>query len=359
MTTFGVELEIIPAAGQEAGFKPRVVRELQELGLSAIDASYSGRMYSLWQVKYDGSVHVRRNNRTYHGCEVVSPVLTMGDESMAQVRQVCGAIERAGGTVNIHCGLHCHVGIQDRNTDQVRNVVRAYGSYREQIDSVLPRSRRDGGRASRWAQPLWRDFTRALFIERLEQASTIRGIDDLIQGYNTRYSALSLAAYPRIGTIEFRQHSGTVDAEKVCNWARWCVAFVEKFSEINVLAENPQQAALHGHSALITSRVAGRGTPRFPRRRCESLTLIQHMLQGHTFSDEMVGRFTAEDCSATDWVKYIARQYGWSFTRFDNGHWAINESEARSVRPVEPFQACFGLGDGLLAYFGRRRSALA
>ena len=53
MTTFGVELEIIPAAGQEAGFKPRVVRELQELGLSAIDASYSGRMYSLWQVKYD------------------------------------------------------------------------------------------------------------------------------------------------------------------------------------------------------------------------------------------------------------------------------------------------------------------
>jgi hypothetical protein len=42
-----------------------------------------------------------------------------------------------------------------------------------------------------------------------------------------RYQKLNLESLERHGTIEFRQHSGTVDAEKAVNWVRLCTAFIE------------------------------------------------------------------------------------------------------------------------------------
>lgn len=43
-----------------------------------------------------------------------------------------------------------------------------------------------------------------------------------------RYFKINLQAYLRHGTIEFRQHSGSANATKVCNWVRFLQAFIDE-----------------------------------------------------------------------------------------------------------------------------------
>ena len=355
MTTFGIELEIVPTAGIEVGFKARMIRALEALDIDVVNSYYSGRAYSRWQVKDDCSVTIRRNGTRYNGCEVVSPVLTAGPEAFETIRKVCTALTEAGATANISCGMHVHVGIQSRSVGEVKNMVRAYGEFKDQIDSVLPRSRRD----SRWAQPVWRPHYQTAFLERLERQETISGINSLIQSHNGRYSALSLAAFPRIGTIEFRQHSGTCDAEKVLNWTQWCVAFVERFSAVNVY--NQTQWAPVG-SGQVIANVAGQGEPRMPRRG-DTRAVLLHLQAGGVLNDINIGQFLSANASrttASKWVRAIAKAWGHGFVQDVNGDWALaSNAGAEAPTLVEPFQQCFNIGAGLMQFYGRRRAALA
>lgn len=358
MTTFGIELEIIPQAGQEVGFKSRVVRELSTIGLQASNSFYSGRAYSIWQVKDDVSVTVQRGGRVWYGCEVVSPVLEYNAESLETIKKVCAAIERAGGTANLACGMHVHVGLRDRTTDNVKNLVRAYGHFANEIDSVLPRSRRNGGASSRWCRPVFNSINRTRFLQRLACCSSISDIDYLIQGYNSRYSALSLAAYSRIGTIEFRQHSGTCDPAKVCFWASWCVKFVERFSSVNVLEQEAPSAV----AGSIVQTVDGRGNSRLPSRNCPTRSVLLAMMNGARLTDENLCQYLGDDhgTTAAAWIKILARTWGHSFVRNSEGSWLLASAcGIERTQTVEPFRACFDLAEGLLNFYGRRRSALA
>jgi hypothetical protein len=44
----------------------------------------------------------------------------------------------------------------------------------------------------------------------------------------TRYHKFNMESMSRYGTVEFRQHSGTIEPDKAMNWIRVCVAFVER-----------------------------------------------------------------------------------------------------------------------------------
>ena len=355
MTTFGIELEIVPTAGIEVGFKSRMIRALQAINIDVVNSYYTGRAYDVWQVKDDCSVTILRNGTRWSGCEVVSPVLTAGPEAFELIRKVCTALTDAGATANINCGMHVHVGIQRRNVTEIRNIVRAYGEFKDQIDSVLPRSRRN----SRWAQPVWRPHWRQAFLQRLENQDTVSGINSLIQSHNGRYSALSLAAFPRIGTIEFRQHSGTCDADKVLHWTQWCVAFVGRFSAINVHSQPAQAPVAMAHAV---ASVTGQGEPRMPRRG-DTRAVLLHLQAGGVLNNGNIRQFLSANASATTatrWVRTIAKSWGHSFVQDDAGDWALASnvgSEPATV--VEPFQQCFNIGNGLMAFFGRRRAALA
>jgi hypothetical protein len=58
-----------------------------------------------------------------------------------------------------------------------------------------------------------------------------------------RYFKLNVAAYLRHGTIEFRQHSGTVDYQKMVNWIIFCIAFVEDSRAVTVTIPPPSVPA--------------------------------------------------------------------------------------------------------------------
>lgn len=343
--TFGIELEVVGKRGQQVGLWARITTALTAAGIDHATAGYTGSDYSRWQVKSDSSVSCNG----YPGAEVVSPVMPATDAGFAEVARVARTVEAAGATANKTCGMHVHVDVRDLSVDQIKNVLRAYGHFQEQINQVLPPSRRQ----SRWAAPVWNNYNRETMLRRIEAANTVM---ELAYAIGTRYTVCNLQKYTRTGTLEFRQHSGTADAQKAENWARWCVAFVEAFKDINVLHQ-PVEAA----EAQITviRHLEGRGQRRNPSRGISRALVAQ--LATATSEADLQSLIYSHGGTYTvlQWMEQLASRYGISVQRvtMDGGNgWRLAREVEVTARGA--FEACFTPG-GRLAYFGARRAALA
>ncbi len=218
MRKFGIEIECEIDASRAL----EALRPLSEAGdimlTDRVCGYHSDERYQAWKVERDSSVD--------NGCEIVSPILSGSniEDSFEQIRKVVRALARAGAGVNRTCGLHVHINAEGMDVQWVKNLCKRYSDNSSIIDSFMPASRRRG---SRWANT----YCSALY----ENAFTSRAYttaDDLsaMTGYNSpfgRTSVINLVAYARTGTIEFRQHSGTLNAEKITNWVSFLQAFVE------------------------------------------------------------------------------------------------------------------------------------
>jgi len=52
-------------------------------------------------------------------------------------------------------------------------------------------------------------------------------LSDIRSLYIERWRTLNLTSYGRYGTIEIRQHQGTLDAEKILSWMRFGQAIID------------------------------------------------------------------------------------------------------------------------------------
>ena len=357
MTTFGLELEIVPAPGYEVGFKTRITRALTEqAGVRTHATGYMGRAYSVWQVKDDSTVSIKRDRQTWYGCEVVSPVLEDRPESWEAVKKVCETLEANGAKVNVNCGMHVHVGVGDLNCNELKNIVKAYGTFGDEIDRVLPRSRRVNGNKARWCRRLWSGYNRQTILNRINNAEFIHQLENVLAAQNGRYNALSLGAYRRIGTIEFRQHSGTTDPEKAVMWAQWCVKFVSTFKAVDVTVTSQQTSTTE--MVQVLQRVEGTGQRRIPARG-GARRLALAFMSGETMNLARLREVRGKaDSTDTYWINYLSRKCGFSFVRTLDG-WKMASDIVESVTPADAFTQCFGLAGDMLRYFGRRRAALA
>lgn len=206
--TFGIELEVIGSM--------RVAYDaLRAAGIDARMPGYTHSRTAFWKLVPDGSVS--------RGFEVVSPVLS-GEAGITEARAVADALTAAGFTVDQSCGFHVHVGAGDLTADDIRTLAKRYAAYEATIDGWMPRSRR--GSNNHYCRPV------ATVAQRLEnRPATGTARDQIATALGTnihdRYYKLNLQSFWRHGTVEFRQHSGTVDAQKVENWTRFCLAFVD------------------------------------------------------------------------------------------------------------------------------------
>tara|TARA_R110002124_G_scaffold272617_1_gene441814 strand:- start:412 stop:702 length:291 start_codon:yes stop_codon:yes gene_type:complete len=67
----------------------------------------------------------------------------------------------------------------------------------------------------------------------MESATTIRA---MAQIQNSRYYKLNLQSYNRHESLEFRQHGGTVELEKIKNWILFLHNLVEYSKKIKTTA---------------------------------------------------------------------------------------------------------------------------
>jgi hypothetical protein len=226
--TFGVELEIlIPAGKTRTGVAQEVRRAT---GINMREERYGHAVPTAWKITTDQSVG-------YDNGEVVSPILT-GDDGIEQTRKVVEALKAAGCTVDQRCGFHVHVFAGDMSIDQLRKLAVNFVHSETAMDAIMPATRRAD--CNRYVESNRSGFGGTTENEKInnaikafEQATTKAKLIELVSSNNrpgnaSRFRKLNFQALTRQPTVEFRQHHGTVEADKVTNWVRLCVAMVER-----------------------------------------------------------------------------------------------------------------------------------
>ena len=218
---FGVEIEFI-------GITPSVAQAaINNAGVYCQYEDYNHATRSHWKIVRDGSVAVSPGMDSNACGELVSPPL-VGEAGVEEVRKVLSALSAAGATVNKTCGLHVHVDANDLNAGQILSVVHRYAHFENEINAFMPLSRRNG----RWAMTVGGDYVANL----VRNVNRTGGLRLVALGLN-RYYAVNLVSYARYGTVEFRQHSGSVNANKVSSWIQFCVYFVARAALRPVVSE--------------------------------------------------------------------------------------------------------------------------
>jgi len=212
--TFGIEIETSGAS------------------LMAIKSAFNDAEIRGCDVKPDGTPGV--------DAEIVLPPLAACDFAFDYIKKICRVLDSVGADVNSKCGLHVHIGnaplndsthavrfcgdsIQARATTgryitgayaepmdfiAVQDILHRYTRQQSTVDTMFPSSRTN----NRYCSPL--------SLARVDAATTIR---ELTFG---KFTAVNLETWSR-GTIEFRQASGTIEADKIINWVKFLLNLVD------------------------------------------------------------------------------------------------------------------------------------
>jgi hypothetical protein len=223
---FGVEMEVVGVDRYD------LERELRSRGLDVYNANYTHAVMSSWKIVTDASVA--------GGYELVSPPLS-GRDGLDQLKKACQALTAAGARVNQSCGLHVHHDVSDLNPRQFGRLFRAWANNQRNTDGLVAPSRR----GSRWAQPLRADELRLL--ETLPSVDRVTANRHL--GYIDRYRSLNSQAFGRYGTVEVRQHQGTINFKKIAAWIAYGQAFVKLAKGTNSVDSQLTTDALLDHLA--------------------------------------------------------------------------------------------------------------
>jgi hypothetical protein len=238
--TYGVEIECYrPLNISMAEF----ARRLTEAGLPCQDEGYNHLLRGHWKIVTDGSLNSAPPGHI--GMEVVSPIL-QGEADFEKIRTVSSILLAARCRINKSTGLHVHVGLPRLRNEPVGlplSVLRIYSHYEKVIDSLMPESRR--GTTAYYAQPIsfGPGLARATTLPALRQAYNVGHRD------RERYRKVNLEAVGRHGTLEFRQHAGTIEAEKIINWVTLVLKLMATASTAPVLPEGP--ASLSGLLSFV------------------------------------------------------------------------------------------------------------
>ena len=209
--TFGVEIEAFGVS------RDALLAELRAQGLEAQSESYNHTTRPHWKITSDSSI------TGANAFELVSPVL-QGLEGLADLERACRALRICGAQVNSTCGLHVHLGARDLSIEAMRQLVRNYLVLEPTIDQLMPTERR--GNAAYYCRSLQRGRTLAQAEQAILNATTAQELGNAANG-GCRYHKVNVQSFFRQGTLEFRQHSGTTNFEKISFWVKFLANLVD------------------------------------------------------------------------------------------------------------------------------------
>ena len=175
------------------------------------------RHHNVWVAERDSSLHCRRTGLTN---EIVSPVLH-GIDGLQHLKRVMASMKRAGASVNRTCGLHVTLGVVSSSARFARmsaakkagvlcRIIDAYDYFQQAFDEMVAQSRRSGSPTQSYGVPRVRGLNRWGIATTQQAQSRARGVGRGVVNVNNFMSN---------GTIEFRQHNGTMDGHKIETWA--------------------------------------------------------------------------------------------------------------------------------------------
>jgi hypothetical protein len=279
--TFGVEIETFGVHGAVLAWGLRNAG-LHVVGTFAEDGGNgqtrrTAREQGAWDLGEDGSI------RGKNPIEIRSPILS-GIKGLKEIEKVCRVLKQVGSEINTTCGLHVHIGILNASqqgikpftAQEVLTIVKRYQTWEKSIDSFLASGRRDdkneycrstgrlvgvlqpeidralaGGVTgptladAEWARVNTMSIRgcdcancveQALVVENRRREdqfrrNTGRRIDlakpETLAAFGEHYDRVSVQPLNKYGTIEFRQHHGTINAKEITNWIRFLINHIE------------------------------------------------------------------------------------------------------------------------------------
>jgi len=215
---YGIEIEIKKHSKMGRLItQAQIANAIRREGIRVQVEAYNHTTRSYWKVIYDISC----------GWEIVSPPLE-GLDGFEQIKKVCKALNSLKAKVDRTCGLHVHIDANGLGKSEIEKIWIQFAKWEKAFDAMVPASRRNN---HRYCDGLGIPFYSLIHnsLKRKDFKSNPAGYIRSIIG---RYSKLNIVSYIVHGTIEFRQHSGTTDSEKIINWIIILEQFVNKSLEV-------------------------------------------------------------------------------------------------------------------------------
>ena len=249
---FGIELEL----SSPIGIDSEMIADMMPPSTGdviVVDTHSGGKQHHAngWKIVPDGSIVCNRNMPECNKFELVSNILVGGD-GLRQISAVTKALGLARIQVNKSMGFHVHVDVlgysieqlikicqnfikvryvadmiyYDTTRDVVRNSQYQPEQYEDVMDSFMPPSRRNG---SQECESYFRSNRGSVLgntnRERHDSLADCGSIEALAQQMNENGRCYKLnlknLVTKRQATLEFRQHSATLDYEKISAWVRF------------------------------------------------------------------------------------------------------------------------------------------
>ena len=236
LLTFGVEIECYNV------LRSLLINEVSQRNVSIQSEGYNHTDNNhYYKIVSDGSIQGN------DGQEVVSPILK-GNDGLNSLKSVCDSLNAVNAKVNKSTGLHVHFDASKISDAHFINIFKNYQAIESVIDSFMPNSRRANNNG--YCASLI-----GLNYNRCETKS------DVISLNRTRYRKVNAESYLRHKTIEFRQHSGTTEYEKMSNWINFLRKLIQysfdgeiencnSVEEIPFLTEIEKQYYINRRAAL-------------------------------------------------------------------------------------------------------------
>lgn len=240
--TIGVEFEVVrPKDIPYNEFVNGIVRQFRDSGLDIQAEGYNHNTRNYWKLVPDASISTQEGDGTRYsgsaGIECVSPVLS-GKRGIVDIKKAIRSLRNAGASVNNSVGYHAHFGIGGLSIEHLRNLLYNFRGFEPIIDRIMIPTRRrtisdpqeryreenlNRGKSSysQWAKSLQNSYPNDNeFWQLLESCQNFQQIQERVFR-NDRYWKTNMMAYGRYGTIEFRQHGGSLEEDTVIYWLYW------------------------------------------------------------------------------------------------------------------------------------------
>ena len=222
--------------------------------------------YKFWTVDADGTIDPEIHNYAdlpeewrppafeFFGVEVKTPAMKFSHESLTEIQHAIELITKNFNTyTNSSCGLHCHVGNQDKGfpLQTVKNFTTLVTIFERQFNSLHPANRIENQYCKppgmNFAQKRWTTdyINHPIFFENgahpwdvARIINDIPSIDSLVDRFSCSDEGVGLSAdgynaynignlvWTDLKTIEFRQHEGTLSIPAIRAWVELTCSLV-------------------------------------------------------------------------------------------------------------------------------------
>lgn len=204
---FGVEIECGMPGGYSAARR-----------LFGLESYYAGTICGIpgWSVGSDGS-----------GVELRTPIL-QGEQGYDALREVMERLKAEGAYVTNADGMHVHHDAPEfvESPEQCLRLVRSWINNIDSIHEMVAPRRRQSGACPSWQQRDLNALNDWLGIARARASDPYD--DRYYDDYGLDRNDLNLAALDEHGSIEFRLHEGTLDADVAVSWIQFGQRFLHE-----------------------------------------------------------------------------------------------------------------------------------